>query len=111
MTICRAVPSTNDATCSGSRTAPARSFCEHHHEHVLHEIGGRGLVAQVLEAVEPYPRPQAPADLGLRGRVALGRAADDPPRERGVVVRVRAVEAHGRSIRIGASRAKTCREV
>ena len=72
----------------GVANGPFTQLLEHHHEHVLHEIGGRRLVAQVLEAIEPYPWTQAPADLGLRGRVARGGASDDPARERRVVVRL-----------------------
>jgi len=72
---------------------------EQHHEHVLHEVRGRGLVAQVLEPVEPDPRAEPPAELRLRAGVPTGRTPDDLPRERGVVIRVR---SHARSIRGGA---------
>ena len=87
-TIWRAVPSTNDATRSGSRTAPVAQLLQHHDEHVLHEVRGRGLVAEVLEPVEPNPRAQAPAELASAAASRLGGAADDPPRERRVVFRV-----------------------
>ena len=109
MTVWRAVPSTNDASRSGSRTAPCAQLLQHHDEHVLHEVRGRGLDAQVLEPVEPDPRAEPAAKLGLGGGVPVGRAADDPPRERGVVIRVRSLEAHARSIRGGVLQRKHAR--
>ena len=66
----------------GLANGPVAQLLQHHDQHVLHEIRGRGLVAQVPEPIEPDPGTQAPANLRLRVRIALRRAIDYPPRER-----------------------------
>jgi len=54
---------------------------------LLHEVGGRGFVAQMLEPVEPDARAEPAAELALSGDITDRRAIDDPLRERSVVVR------------------------
>ena len=59
----------------GLANGPLAQLLQHHDQHVLHEVRGGGLVAKVLEPVEPDPRPKAAANLRLRGGIPLGRAA------------------------------------
>ena len=47
---------------------------DHGEEDVLREVGGRGLVAQVAQAVEPHARAEPPAERVLGRAVAQRRA-------------------------------------
>ncbi len=61
---------------------------EGRHEHLLHQVLGGVPVAQVAQPVEPHPRREAAAELGLGLRVGGGSAPGDGPGERGVVHRL-----------------------
>jgi hypothetical protein len=72
----------------GLAHAALAQLAEQQDEHLLHEVGGRGVAAQMFEPVEPDARAEPAAQLRLRGGIADGRAIDDPLRECSVVVRV-----------------------
>jgi len=55
-----------------------------HDQDVLDEVRRCRLTAQVAQAVQPYARRKAPAELGLSGSVPVRRSSEDLPGERAV---------------------------
>ena len=73
----RQAPNTNDTMRSGASSAPARSFDRQRH-HVLHQVVGHVVVAQVALVVAAHARREQPIQLrlGLLARSARRRVRD-----------------------------------
>ncbi len=58
---------------------------DRHEHHLLHEVGGRVVVAQVAAAVEAHAWGEQAVELGLGGGVDARAGRGDAPRELGVL--------------------------
>ena len=61
----RHIPSTNEASFSGSTQLAGAQALQRHQEHLLHEVVRRMRIAQVPQAVQAHARRQAAIELGF----------------------------------------------